>query len=89
MLSTTSLRRWVRGVMTRLPAMAEAVARWRAAGAQGAVIAYGSVAAPGSFAAFTGSVSGLLTHEVAGWPAEEAIAGANWEATKRGSPLWV
>lgn len=89
MLSTSSLRRWVRGVMTRLPAMAEAVARWRAAGAQGAVIGYGSVAAPGSFAAFVASVDELLTREVADWPAGEAIGGANWQATKRRHSLTV
>lgn len=89
MLSTSSLRRWVRGVMSRMPAMAEAVARWRAASAQGAVIAYGSVATPGSFAAFVTSVDGLLAREVTDWPAGEAIAGANWQAMRRRSSLTV
>ena len=89
MLSMSSLRRWVRGVMTRLPAIAAAVACWRAAGAQGAAIAYGSVAPPGSFAAFVTSVDGLLAGEVRDWPAGEAIAGANWQAMRRRSALTV
>lgn len=89
MLSTASVRRWVRGVMTRLPTMAEAVAGWRAAGAQGAAIGYGSVAKPGSFAAFVESVNGLLACEVADWPDGEAIAGANWQATEKRSGLTV
>jgi|SRR5579875_25351 len=87
MLSTASVRRWVRGVRTRLPAMAEAVVRWRAAGARGAMVGYGPVAAPGSFAAFVASVGALLAGELMDWPDEEAIAGANWQASRRQSGL--
>jgi hypothetical protein len=89
MLSTSSVRRWVRGVMLRIPAMAEAVARWRAAGAQGAVIAYGSVAAPGTFGGLVTSVGRLMAQQVVDWPDGEAIAGANWQAARRRSALTV
>jgi hypothetical protein len=89
MLSTASVRRWVGGVMTALPAMAEAVARWRASGAQGAATGYGPVAAPGSWAAFVESVGGLLAGEGWSWPDGETVAGANWQATVRRSGLTV
>jgi len=90
MLSTTSLRRWVQGVMTALPAMAAAVAIWRAAAAQGMAISYGPVARPRSYAALVASVAEVLAAGgVSGWPEPEVIAGANWQSSMRRSWLTV
>ncbi len=80
-LSTTSVRRWVAAVMVALPAMFAAVVLWRALGE--GMAGYGSVRAPGSLGAFGEEVRALLAREVAGWPAGETLAGANWQASRR------
>lgn len=89
MLSTSSVRRWVGCAMARVPAMAAAVALWRAAGPAGRMAAYGPVAQPGSFSALIRSVLDLLAGEVAGWPEQEALAGCNWQASVRRTWLSV
>jgi hypothetical protein len=83
MLSTTTVRRWVASTMARVPAMAAAVALWRAAGPAGPMAGYAPVAAAGSFGALAEAVRDLLAGEVAGWPEDEPIAGANWQASMR------
>lgn len=80
-LSTTSVRRWVAAVMAALPVMFAAVVLWRALGE--GMAGYGSVRAPGSLAAFCDEMGALLGREVAGWPAGETLAGANWQASRR------
>lgn len=89
MLSTASVRRWVAAAMGRVPAMAAAVALWRAAGTAGMMSAYGPVAQPGSMLALTRSVLDLLAREVAGWPEQEVLAGCNWQASVRRTWLSV
>jgi hypothetical protein len=89
MLSTTTVRRWVASVLARMPAMAAAVTLWRAAGPAGPMAGYAPVAAVGSFGALTEAVADLLAGEVAGWPADEPIAGANWQASMRRAWLSV
>ena len=87
MLSTTSVRRWVSAVTTRLPAVMDQVIRWRAM--VPGLAGYASTERPGSYAAFAAEVHELQSRQVAQWPTGEALAGANWQASKRGSPSWI
>ncbi len=86
-VSTTSVRRWVARVKAQLPAMADAVVRWRAI-APG-MVGYAPVEPPESYAGFAVAVGELQGREVADWPTDEALAAANWQASKRGSPLRI
>jgi hypothetical protein len=80
-LSTASVRRWVEAVMAALPTMFAAVVLWRGLGA--GMAGYASVEAPRSLVAFCEEAQRLLAGEVDGWPEGEALAGANWQASRR------
>lgn len=86
-VSTTSVRRWVAAVRRQLPAVVDQVIRWRAM--VPAMAGYASMERPGSYAAFAVEVHELQSREVADWPMGEALAGANWQASQRGSPLRI
>lgn len=89
MLSTTSPRRWVAGVLGRYGTMAAEMRRWLAAGPVGRV-AYAPLTEPGSWTGFEETVGTLLRREFSGdWPAEEVAAGANWLSGRRRQALVV
>jgi len=85
-VSTTSIRRWVARVRAQLPVVADAVVRWR-----GTVsgLGYAPMEVPGSYRAFAVAVGALQTLELGHWPSDEALAGANWQASRRRSPLRI
>lgn len=86
-LSTTSVRRWVAAVQAQLPVVADAVVRWRAM--LPGMAGYAPMQPPGSYAAFAVAVDELQQRELGGWPTGEALAGANWQASRRSSPLRI
>ena len=86
-LSTTSVRRWVVKVRAQLPVVADAVVRWRAMLPE--MAGYAPMEAPGSYAAFAVAVDELQGRQLGSWPRNEALAGANWQASQRNSPLRI
>ena len=89
MLSATSPRRWVAGVLGRYGGALAEMRRWLATGPAGSGT-YALLAAPGSWDAFRETVGTLLQREFAGdWPVEEAAAGANWLSRRWRPPLAV
>ena len=89
MLSATSPRRWVAGVLKRYAEVGDTLRRWLAVGPVGRPT-YAGLAEPGSWAAFEDMVGALLERDAAGtWPAGESVAGANWLGGRLRVPLVV
>ena len=86
-LSTTSVRRWVARVRAKLPVVADAVVRWRAMLPE--MAGYAPMETPGSYAAFVVAVDDLQGRQLGSWPTNEALAGANCQASQRNSPLRI
>jgi transposase-like protein len=89
MLSASSPRRWVAGVLSRCGAATLEMRRWVAAGPVGAM-PYAPVTTAGSWDGFLETVGYLLERDAAApWPREERVAGTNWLGGRRRHHLMV
>jgi Domain of unknown function (DUF6431) len=87
MLSATSPRRWVAGVLSRCSEATEEMRRWLTSEPVGPM-PYAPTAASGSWQAFAETAGHALEGE-GDWPLQERVAGANWLGGRRRSRLMV
>lgn len=89
MLSATSPRRWVAGVLARYGAAVVELRQSLAAGPVGAM-PYAPVVAAGGWDGFVEAAGCVLRREAPGaWPDRERVAGTNWWAGRHRRPVMV